>query len=322
MANGRQGHIRVAPSQLADFSVAPPKWRLLQSRPPLESGGGASPRDMVLSDRTIREELDSRRIVIDPLGDGCIQPASVDLRLDMDLLEWEPDYSFIDVRGDLDGLTREAHIPDPAPYILEPGQFILASTMESVELPDDIVARLEGKSSLGRLGLLIHSTAGYVDPGWKGQLTLEISNVANARIALYYGMRISQISFLRLTTPAERPYGSSSLGSKYQGQVGPTASRSHLDFREGRRPPKPYAEETTDLRKWLDESEYEGSIRRLSTVLSVPVKTLEDWVYGRYEPNAENRAKLFEVTQIESYALDDSGSQASFLTQADSDKLT
>ena len=187
---------------------------------------------MVLSDRTIREELDSRRIVIDPLGDGCIQPASVDLRLDMDLLEWEPDYSFIDVRGDLDGLTREAHIPDPAPYILEPGQFILASTMESVELPDDIVARLEGKSSLGRLGLLIHSTAGYVDPGWKGQLTLEISNVANARIALYYGMRISQISFLRLTTPAERPYGSSSLGSKYQGQMGPTASRSHLDFRE------------------------------------------------------------------------------------------
>ena len=141
----------------------------------------------------------------------------------MDLLEWEPDYSFIDVRGDLDGLTREAHIPDPAPYILEPGQFILASTMESVELPGRPSSpRLEGKSSLGRLGLLIHSTAGYVDPGWKGQLTLEISKrPPTPRIALYYGMRISQISFLRLTTPAERPYGSSSLGSKYQGQVGP-----------------------------------------------------------------------------------------------------
>ena len=267
---------------------------------------------MVLSDRTIKEELDSRRIVIDPLGDGCIQPASVDLRLDIDLLELVPSegYSFIDVRGDLDGLTREAHIPDPAPYILEPDQFILASTMESVELPDDIVARLEGKSSLGRLGLLIHSTAGYVDPGWKGQLTLEISNVANVSIALYYGMRISQISFLRLTTPAERPYGSSSLGSKYQGQMGPTASRSHLDFRGGQRPARSYADGLTELQLWLDESEYEGSVARFSAEIRVPKKTVENWCYGRGGPNAANRKKLFEATRLECYA----SAQASLLT--------
>ncbi len=278
---------------------------------------------MVLSDRTIREELDSGRIVIDPLGEGCIQPASVDLRLDADLLEMVPSegYSFIDVREDASPLTRSTHIPDPAPYILRPGQFVLASTMETVELPDDVVARLEGKSSLGRLGLMIHSTAGYVDPGWKGQLTLEISNVANVNITLYYGMRISQISFLRLTTPAERPYGSARLGSKYQGQVGPTATRSHMDFRDGRRPARPYAPAPTELRRWLDESEYEGSIDRLSAVIGVPAKTAEEWVYGRNSPNAENRAKLFELTRIESYATGDPGSQASFLAPDESDKL-
>ena len=278
---------------------------------------------MVLSDRTIREELDSGRIVIDPLGEGCIQPASVDLRLDMDLLELVPSegYSFVDVREDASPLTRTAHIPDPAPYILRPGQFVLASTIESVELPDDVVARLEGKSSLGRLGLMIHSTAGYVDPGWKGQLTLEISNVANVSITLYYGMRISQISFLRLTTPAERPYGSSRLGSKYQGQVGPTATRSHMDFRDGRRRARPYAHVPTELRRWLDESEYQGSVDRLAGVIGVPVKTAEEWIYGRNNPNAENRAKLFELTSIESYAPGDDGSQASFLAPAESDLL-
>ena len=278
---------------------------------------------MVLSDRTIREALDSGRIVIDPLGEGCVQPASVDLRLDIDLLELVPSegYSFIDVREDASPLTHRAHIPDPAPYILRPGQFVLASTIETVELPDDVVARLEGKSSLGRLGLMIHSTAGYVDPGWKGQLTLEISNVANVSITLYYGMRISQISFLRLTTPAERPYGSTRLGSKYQGQMGPTATRSHMDFRDGRRQARPYADGPTELRRWLEQSDYEGSISRFSAVIEVPTKTVEDWVYGRNSPNAENRAKLFEVTHIESYAPDDSASQASFLTRADSDKL-
>ncbi len=278
---------------------------------------------MVLSDRTIREELASGRIVIDPLGDGCIQPASVDLRLDAEMLELAPpeDYSFIDVREDAAGLTRRSRIPDPAPYILKPGQFVLASTIELVKLPDDVVARLEGKSSLGRLGLLIHSTAGYVDPGWQGQLTLEISNVADVSITLYYGMRISQISFLRLTTPAERPYGSRQLGSKYQGQAGPTATRSHMDFHDGRRPARTYAEQPTKLRRWLEESEYEGSVARFSAVIGVPLKTVEDWVYGRSSPRADNRAKLFEATRIADYATADSGSQASFLTPAETDKL-
>ena len=269
---------------------------------------------MVLSDRTIKEELAEGRIVIEPLGDGYIQPASVDVRLDRKIASFlSPErYSFIDIRSDLSDLTRVEEIPDPGPYILKPGQFILGSTLEHVELPDDIVARLEGKSSLGRLGLLIHSTAGYVDPGWKGQLTLEITNVAPVQITLYYGMKIGQISFLRLSTPADRPYGSSGLGSKYQGQVGPTPTRAHLDFWEGT-PDAPtgkailqrsrlYAADRTELRSWLDSSPYEGSVGRLALVLGVPTKTVEDWVYGRYVPNSDNRQKLYEVTQLSGYA--------------------
>ena len=269
---------------------------------------------MVLSDRTIKQELDEGRIVIDPLGDGHIQPASVDVRLDRQIASFlSPErYSFIDIRSDLSDLTRVEEIPDPLPYILKPGQFILGSTLEHVELPDDVVARLEGKSSLGRLGLLIHSTAGYVDPGWKGQLTLEITNVAPVQITLYYGMKIGQISFLRLSTPADRPYGSSGLGSKYQGQVGPTPTRSHLDFWEGR-PDGPsgrtnvqrrrvYAAEQTELKSWLDSGPYEGNVGRLASVLGVPAKTVEDWVYGRYAPNSENRQKLYEVMKLIGYA--------------------
>ena len=269
---------------------------------------------MVLSDRTIREELDEGRIVIEPLGDGHIQPASVDVRLDRQIASFlSPErYSFIDIRSDLSDLTRVEEIPDPLPYILKPGQFILGSTLEHVELPDDVVARLEGKSSLGRLGLLIHSTAGYVDPGWKGQLTLEITNVAPVQITLYYGMKIGQISFLRLSTSAERPYGSSGLGSKYQGQVGPTPTRSHMDFWAGRpdaptgranvQRRRPYSEEQTELKIWLDSGPYEGSIGRLASVLGVPAKTVEDWVYGRYAPSSENRHKLYEVTKLSGYA--------------------
>ena len=139
-------------------------------------------------------------------------------------------HPYIDVRKDLQDLTELMRIKDDDPFILHPGEFALGCTRECITLPDDIVARLEGKSSLGRLGLIIHSTAGYVDPGWHGQLTLELSNVANLPIALYSGMRIGQISFLRMTTPVENPYGSSKLGSKYQGQVGPTASRGYRDF--------------------------------------------------------------------------------------------
>jgi dCTP deaminase len=186
---------------------------------------------MVLSDRTIKEELAKGRIVIDPLDPSDIQPASVDLHLDRKLLVFRNTRQpYIDVRKDMPDLTEIEEIPDDTPFILHPGEFVLASTLESVTLPDDVVARLEGKSSLGRIGLLIHSTAGYVDPGWSGHLTLELSNVANLPVTLYYRMKIGQISFLRLTTPADNLYGSPVLGSKYQGQVEPTASRFFKDF--------------------------------------------------------------------------------------------
>ena len=186
---------------------------------------------MVLSDRTIREELAKGRLVIDPLDESCIQPASVDVHLDRKFLVFRNSRRpYIDIRQNMDDLTDMVEIERDNPFILHPGEFVLASTLESVAIPDDIVARLEGKSSLGRLGLLIHSTAGYVDPGWNGHLTLELSNVANLPITLYYGMKIGQLSFLKLTTPAENVYGSAALGSKYQGQTDPTASRFYKDF--------------------------------------------------------------------------------------------
>ena len=148
-------------------------------------------------------------------------------------------YPYIDVKQPQEELTEEVEIQGDQPFILHPGEFVLGSTLERVTLPDDLVARLEGKSSLGRLGLLIHSTAGYVDPGWKGNLTLELSNVANLPIALYYGMKIGQISFFKMSSPVDRPYGSKELGSKYQGQSEPTASAFHRDFEDGRRSEQP-----------------------------------------------------------------------------------
>jgi dCTP deaminase len=189
---------------------------------------------LVLSDRTIREELAKGRIVIRPLGDGCVQPASVDLHLDRNILVFRNNrVPYIDVRQTNDRLTDMVTMGDDDPFMLHPGEFVLGSTLEHVEVPADLVARLEGKSSLGRIGLLIHSTAGYVDPGWKGHLTLELSNVSQLPITLYHRMKIGQISFLRLTTPADRLYGSAELGSKYQGQQDPTASKVHLDFNPG-----------------------------------------------------------------------------------------
>ena len=186
---------------------------------------------MVLSDRTIREEIAAGRIIVDPLGDGAIQPASVDVHLDRSFLVFRNSRKpYIDVRESTEDLTEKVEIRNDVPFILPPGEFVLASTFEHIELPDDLVARVEGKSSLGRLGLLIHSTAGYVDPGFKGHLTLELSNVANLPITLYFGMKIGQLSYLRLTTAADYPYGSPELGSKYQGQTDPTASRIHRDF--------------------------------------------------------------------------------------------
>ena len=191
---------------------------------------------VVLSDRTIKEEMAKGRIVVEPLGEGCVQPASVDVHLDRRLLVFRNSRRpYIDVHEDTSDLTEMVEIEDDIPFILHPGEFVLASTLEHIELPDDLVARLEGKSSLGRIGLLIHSTAGYVDPGWKGHLTLELSNVSNLPVTLYYAMKIGQLSYLRLSTPAENLYGSPALGSKYQGQTDPTASRMHQDFADGRR---------------------------------------------------------------------------------------
>ncbi len=189
---------------------------------------------MVLSDRTIKEELAKGRIVVEPLDHSYIQPASIDVRLDRRLLVFRnARRPYIDVREDVGDLTESVEIDEEYPYILHPSEFVLGSTLESITLPDDIVARLEGKSSLGRIGLLIHSTAGYVDPGWTGHLTLELSNVARLPITLYFGMKIGQISFLKLTSPAENTYGSPVLGSKYQGQTEPTASRAYRDYTQG-----------------------------------------------------------------------------------------
>ncbi len=188
---------------------------------------------MILSDRTIREEIDAGRIVIDPFDERCIQPSSVDLHVDAQFRVFANSrYPYIDVKQEQPDLTELVETKPDEAFILHPGEFVLGSTLERVALPNDLVARLEGKSSLGRLGLLIHSTAGYVDPGWDGYLTLELSNVANLPITLYPGMKIGQISFFRLTTEAEAPYGSA--GNKYQGQRGPTPSRFFRDFGDGR----------------------------------------------------------------------------------------
>jgi dCTP deaminase len=186
---------------------------------------------VILSDRTIREELEAGRIAISPLDLADIQPSSVDLRLDRFFRVFRNHtMRVIDVKADQEELTELVEIGDDDAFVLHPGEFVLGSTAERVTLPDDLVARLEGKSSLGRLGLLIHSTAGFVDAGWDGYLTLELSNVANLPITLYPGMKIGQISFLRMTTPADIPYGSSQVGSKYQGQRGPTPSRYFENF--------------------------------------------------------------------------------------------
>ncbi|MCJ7437163.1 MAG: dCTP deaminase [Acidimicrobiia bacterium] len=188
---------------------------------------------MILSDVSIHEELAAGRIIIDPLDANSVQPSSVDLRVDRLFRVFRNDTTpFIDPKQPQEDLTELVEVEEGKAFILHPGEFVLGSTLERVALPDDLVARLEGKSSLGRLGLLIHSTAGYVDAGWDGHLTLELSNVATLPIALYPAMKIGQISFLRMTTPAEHPYGSAATGSKYQGQRGPTPSRYYLNFQD------------------------------------------------------------------------------------------
>jgi len=175
--------------------------------------------------------LDEGRIGIDPYDTSLLQPSSVDVRVDRYFRVFRNSrYPYIDVKQEQEGMTELVEIEDETPFILHPGEFVLGSTLERIRLPDDLVARLDGKSSLGRLGLLIHSTAGFIDPGWDGHVTLELSNVANLPITIYCGMKIGQISFVQMTESAETPYGTGALGSKYQGQQGPTPSRYWKNF--------------------------------------------------------------------------------------------
>ena len=186
---------------------------------------------MLLSDRDIRSELDSGRIGLDPLDLDMVQPSSVDVRLDRFFRLFDNHkYQHIDPAMDQPDLTRLVEVDSAEAFVLHPGEFVLGATFEVVSLPDDVAARLEGKSSLGRLGLLTHSTAGFIDPGFSGHVTLELSNVATLPITLWPGMKIGQLCFFRLTSPAEHPYGSEKYGSRYQGQRGPTASRSFKNF--------------------------------------------------------------------------------------------
>jgi dCTP deaminase len=186
---------------------------------------------VVLSDRDIRAEIEAGRIVIDPFVPEAVQPSSVDLHLDRRFRVFRNNrYPYIDVREEQPELTELVEIAGDEPFILHPGEFVLGSTYEVCTLPDDVAARVEGKSSLGRLGLLTHATAGFVDPGFSGHVTLELANVATLPIKLYPGMKIGQFCFFRLSSPSEHPYGSDKYGSRYQGQRGPTPSRSFQNF--------------------------------------------------------------------------------------------
>lgn len=186
---------------------------------------------MLLSDRDILAEIESGRVRLDPYEPSMIQPSSIDVRLDKFFRVFDNHkYAAIDPAVEQPELTRLVETKSGEPFILHPGEFVLGSTYESVGLPDDIAARLEGKSSLGRLGLLTHSTAGFIDPGFEGNVTLELSNTATLPIYLWPGMKIGQLCFFRLSSPAENPYGSSVYGSRYRGQRGPTASKSWQNF--------------------------------------------------------------------------------------------
>ncbi|OEU86490.1 deoxycytidine triphosphate deaminase [Streptomyces abyssalis] len=186
---------------------------------------------MLLSDKDIRAEIDAGRVRIDPYDPAMVQPSSIDVRLDRYFRVFENHrYPHIDPAVEQPDLTRLIEAVGDEPFILHPGEFALASTYEVITLPDDIASRLEGKSSLGRLGLLTHSTAGFIDPGFSGHVTLELSNVATLPMKLWPGMKIGQLCMFRLTSPAEHPYGSTPNGSRYQGQRGPTPSRSYMNF--------------------------------------------------------------------------------------------
>ena len=190
---------------------------------------------MLLSDRDIKAEINAGRVKVEPFDGAMIQPSSVDVRLDRFFRVFENHkYSVIDPSIEQQDLTREVAVAADEEFILHPGEFVLASTYEIITLPDDIAGRLEGKSSLGRLGLLTHSTAGFIDPGFSGHITLELSNVANLPVKLFPGMKIGQLCLIKLSSPAENPYGSALYGSRYQGQRGPTASKSWLNFHQSK----------------------------------------------------------------------------------------
>ncbi|KQX61990.1 dCTP deaminase [Angustibacter sp. Root456] len=190
---------------------------------------------MLLSDRDITAEIDAGRVVLDPYDPAMLQPSSVDIRLDRFFRLFDNHkYAVIDPAEDQPDLTRLVEVDPDEPFVLHPGEFVLGSVYETVTLPDDVAARVEGKSSLGRLGLLTHATAGFIDPGFSGHVTLELSNVATLPIKLWPGMKIGQLCFFRLSSAADHPYGSEKYGSRYQGQRGPTASRSYQSFHRTR----------------------------------------------------------------------------------------
>ena len=265
---------------------------------------------MVLSDRDIRRQIAQGRIVVEPHDDDAVQPASVDLRLGSPLLvEDTARLALIDPRQQSDMQWRTVELDENVPYGLKPGEFALGITAENIELPDDIVGRLDGKSSLGRLGLVVHSTAGFVDPGWKGRLTLELSNLSSIPINLYLGMKSSQISFVWLSSPAERPYGSAGLNSKYQGQMGPVPSRFHLNYgpangaESGDAPRRQRSRDANPaLRAWFHASEFDRNVAAFAEALGVNQRTVEEWVYGRNEPSKKQWAALHRVTGLAEYA--------------------
>ena len=256
---------------------------------------------MILSDRDIRKSIQSGRLVIDPLNEDAIQPVSVDLTLGSRIRMYREEKAYlIDIKQDTEEYTEVVDIDELVPFVLHPRQFALGITRERIEVPADLMGRLDGKSSLGRLGLIVHSTAGFIDPGFNGRIVLEFSNISPLPITLYAGIKIAQISFEELTSRAEKPYGHSSLNSKYQEQDSPVASKYHLNFvSDGSRKTK---QTPLTLRNWLKESRFRGNVDELSAALGVPVKTIENWLYNMNEPSEENRAKLFALTRLPQYA--------------------
>ena len=187
---------------------------------------------MLLSDRDITTAISDGRLGIDPFDEANIQPSSIDVRMDNLFRVFNNSkYTHIDPKQEMPDLTTMVEVEEGEPFVLHPGEFVLAATLETFSLPGDLAGRLEGKSSLGRLGLLTHSTAGFIDPGFSGHITLELSNVANLPITLWPGMKVGQLALFKMSSAAETPYGSSKLGSKYQGQRGPTPSKAYLNFR-------------------------------------------------------------------------------------------